>query len=84
MGTPYYQNCMISSTNCYFELSEKIIKSPSKDDGYFIQFMNDEQDAMLWYLYIDKKGNHSVAFTKWILDSYYPYGITLEKKWKML
>jgi len=79
MGSPYYQNHMISCTNCYFELSEKIVKSPGSDGGYFIRFMNDEQDAVLWYLYIDKDGNHSVATTRYVLDSFYLYGTAIEK-----
>jgi len=82
MGSPYYQNRMVSSTNCYFELPKEIVKSTGEDGGHFIRFMNDEQDAMLWYLYIDQKGNHSVATTKWVLDSNYPLGISLEKKLK--
>lgn len=79
MGSPCYQDRMISNTNCYFELSEKIVKSPGSDGGHFIRFMNDEQDAMLWYLYIDKEGNHSVATTRYVLDSFYLYGTAIEK-----
>ncbi|MBT3385178.1 MAG: hypothetical protein HN778_16890 [Prolixibacteraceae bacterium] len=79
MGSPLYQNHMISSTNCYFELPEKITKSPGNDGGYFIRFMNDEQDAMLWYLYIDKEGNHSVATSRYVIDYNYFSGPSLEK-----
>jgi hypothetical protein len=78
--SPFYQNCIISSTDCYFDLSDKVIAYPGNESGYFIRFMNDGQSVMHWYLYIDKENKHKVAACKWKLDSNLPFGISLERK----
>lgn len=78
--SPYHQNCMISATDCYFELSDKIVEIPGNQSGYLIRFMNDSQNVMHWYLYIDEESNDRVAATNWMLDSEYPKGKSLESK----
>ncbi|MDT8401319.1 MAG: hypothetical protein RQ743_06470 [Bacteroidales bacterium] len=78
--SPYHQNCMISVTDCYFELSDQIVEIPGGQSGYLIRFMNDSQGVMHWYLYIDEENNHRVAATNWMLDSEYPIGKSLESK----
>ncbi|MBN1387597.1 MAG: hypothetical protein JW965_04075 [Bacteroidales bacterium] len=78
--SPYHQNCMISVTDCYFELSDQIVEIPGGQSGFFIRFMNDSQGVMHWYLYIDGENNHRVAATNWMLDSEYPIGKSLESK----
>jgi len=74
------QNNMISVTDCYFDLSDKIVKTPGENSEYFIRFMEDGQSVMHWYLYIDQVGNSWVATTNRILDSNYPKDVSLEKK----
>ncbi|MFO7852648.1 MAG: hypothetical protein ACQERS_10465 [Bacteroidota bacterium] len=78
--SPYYQNCMISATECYFELSDKIVEIPGGQSGHLIRFMNDGQDVMHWYLYIDGENTHRVVASNWMLDSEYPIGKSLESK----
>ena len=78
--SPYHQNCMISVTDCYFDLSDTIVEIPGSQSGYFIRFMNDSQNVMQWYLYIDEENNHRVAASNWMLDSEYPKGKSLESK----
>jgi len=78
--SPYHQNCMISATDCYFDLSDKIVEIPGSQSGYLIRFMNDSQNVMQWYLYIDEENNHRVVATNWMLDSEYPIGKSLESK----
>ena len=64
MGSLELQNQIPSCTACYFNLSEMIIKSPLDDDeGYFIRFLHDQQDVLLWYLYVNPKGEHCVVVT---------------------
>lgn len=78
--SPYHQNCMISATDCYFELSDKIVEIPGGQSGYLIRFMNDSQSVMQWYLYIDEENKHRVVASSWMLDSEYPIGKSLESK----
>ncbi len=52
MATPEMQEQIPSSTACYFDLSEKIVQLPIDDGGYLIRFYNDQQDVLLWYLYL--------------------------------
>jgi hypothetical protein len=78
--SPYHQNCMISATDCYFELSDKIVEIPGNQSGYLIRFMNDSQNVMQWYLYIDEESDHWVVASNWMIDSEYPKGKSLESK----
>jgi hypothetical protein len=62
MGLEDLQGQIPSCTACYFDLSTEIIPSPlSNDDGYLIRFLNDQQDVLLWYLYIRPNGEHAVV-----------------------
>ena len=68
MTTPYLQSQIPSCTCCYFDLPQRIIKSPFGDDGYFIRFLNDQQCVLLWYLYLKPNGDHCVVVSPVFLD----------------
>jgi hypothetical protein len=62
MSSEDLQSQIPSCTACYFDLSSDITPSPlSNDDGYLIRFLNDQQDVLLWYLYIRPNGEHGVV-----------------------
>lgn len=60
LGSPTLPDQIPSSTACYFDLPEQIAKYPS-GDGYFVRFLNDQQDVLLWYLYLLPNGEHGVV-----------------------
>ncbi len=60
MGAPGLQNRIPSCTACYFDLPERVVPAPSGAPGYLVRFMNDQQDVLLWYLYLDAQGNQAV------------------------
>ncbi|HLE27463.1 MAG TPA: hypothetical protein VI793_05060 [Anaerolineales bacterium] len=68
MGAPYLQDRMPSCTACYFDLSERIIESSAGDGGYLIRFLNDQQDVLLWYLYLNSQGDHCVLVSPIFFD----------------
>jgi hypothetical protein len=52
-----------SCTACYFDLPEKIVHCPGTEDGYVFRFLNDQQFVLLWYLYLNPRGEHCVLVT---------------------
>jgi hypothetical protein len=68
MGSPKLQDRIPSSTACYFVLSEHIVPSPGTDGGYVIRFLNDQQDVLLWHLYVTREGDRGVLVSPYPLD----------------
>lgn len=68
MAAPGLQDRIPSCTACYFELSEKIVPCPASEQGYIIRFLNDQQDVLLWYLYLTPAGEHCVLVSPYALD----------------
>lgn len=69
MGRSQLRAQVPSSTACYFDLSDAIIKDPLDGPGYFIRFLNDQQDVLLWYLYVTPDGQDSVFVSPIPLDA---------------
>jgi hypothetical protein len=61
MRTPHLQNQIPSCTGCYFDLSDRLITCPNKEDGYLIRFLNDQQTVLMWYLYINQQNDCGVV-----------------------
>lgn len=76
MGETYLQDRVPSCTACYFDLPDRIIASPFNDGGYLIRFLDDQQWCLLWYLYLDQDGSHSVLVSDFAfdVDDYSDYG----------
>jgi hypothetical protein len=51
-GSFELQDRIPSCTACYFDLPEKVIKSPFREGDYIIRFLNDQQVCVCWYLYL--------------------------------
>ena len=63
MSAPELQDQIPSCTACYFKLSEDIMPCPGSDGGYIVRFYNDQQDVLLWYLYLTPHGAQYVLVT---------------------
>lgn len=67
MASPTLHDEIPSCTACYFDLPDKIVKSPV-GDGYILRFLNDQQDVLLWYLYLTPDGDHFVFVSNIYFD----------------
>jgi hypothetical protein len=61
MSNIEWQDAIPSCTACYFDLAEKIVPCPLNSGGHLIRFLNDQQDVLLWYLYLKPTGEHCVV-----------------------
>lgn len=68
MSNPQMRNSIPSCTACYFDLSENFIPAPIEEGGYFLRFMNDQQDVLLWYLYFAPSGEHCILVSNIYFD----------------
>jgi hypothetical protein len=68
MGSPELQNRIPSCTACYFSLSNDIIPCPGSEQGYIVRFLNDQQEVLLWYLYLAPTGEQRVLVSPFMLD----------------
>ncbi len=60
MASPELQDHIPSCTACYFQLSERIQPCPESEGGYIVCFLHDQQDVLLWYLYLTPEGEQCV------------------------
>jgi len=68
MGSPELQDRIPSCTACTFDLSAHIVPCIGETSGYIIRFLRDQQDVLLWYLYLTPQGE------QWVLVSPYEFG----------
>jgi hypothetical protein len=68
MASPELQDRIPSCTACDFRLSETIVPCPASEDGYIIRFLNDQQDVLLWYLYLTPTGEQCVLVSPFALE----------------
>ena len=60
MGSPELQDRIPSCTACTFDLSAHIVPCIGDTPGYIIRFLRDQQDVLLWYLYLTPQGEECV------------------------
>lgn len=68
MGSPALQHRIPSCTACEFQEVETIVPHPRIDNAYLIRFLNDQQDVLLWYLYLTPGGDHCVLVSPLFLE----------------
>lgn len=68
MGNEALRESIPSCTACYFDLSDKFIPAPIEEGGYFLRFLNDQQNILLWYLYLAPSGEHCVVVSNIYFD----------------
>jgi hypothetical protein len=49
-----------SCTDCFFELSQKLVPCPGWEEGFILRFLNAAQGQIAWYLYLTSQGEHCV------------------------
>ncbi len=57
-----------SCTACEFALPTRIVPSLGADGGYLISFLHDQQDVLLWYLYLTPAGEQRVVVSPYDYD----------------
>ena len=60
MGSSDLQDRIPSCTACTFDLSAHIVPCIGDTSGYIIRFLRDQQDVLLWYLYLSPHGEECV------------------------
>jgi hypothetical protein len=68
MNSPELMDRIPSCTDCYFELSEKLVPCPGREEDYIIRFLNAAQGQIAWYLYLTAQGEHCVLVGYPLLD----------------
>ena len=81
MGSSELQNRIPSCTACYFSLSDDIIPCPGSEQGYIVRFLNDQQEVLLWYLYLTPAGEQRVLVTPYSLEEIAQRG-PLSEEWR--
>ncbi|HZM26871.1 MAG TPA: hypothetical protein VFB89_05915 [Gemmatimonadales bacterium] len=61
MRRPDLTGAIPTCTSCHWNLVESAIPSPLDDGARLLGFMNDQQDVLLWYLYLEPDGGHRVV-----------------------
>ncbi len=61
MSRPDLIGAIPTCTSCYWNVAESPIPSPLDDGARLLRFMNDQQDVLLWYLYLEPDGGHRVV-----------------------
>lgn len=68
MNSPELMDRIPSCTDCYFELSEKLVPCPGREEDSILRFLNDSQGQIAWYLYLTAQGKHCVLAGYPLLD----------------
>lgn len=68
MTNPALQDRIPSCTACEFALPQRVARSVAGDGGYLISFLHDQQDVLLWYLYLTPSGEQRVVVSPYDYD----------------
>ncbi len=71
MSSPELQDRIPSCTACYFSLSQLAFCPGSKEAGYVLRFLHDQQDCGIWHLYLTPHGDECVLASGTYLDLVY-------------
>ena len=80
MSSPELQDRIPSCTACYFTLADDITPCPASEGGYIVRFYNDQQDVLLWYLYLTPQGAQYVLVTPIELEEMAADSLTDEER----
>ncbi|HEY7417428.1 MAG TPA: hypothetical protein VH593_19750 [Ktedonobacteraceae bacterium] len=83
MSSPALQDRIPSCTACYFDLSQLAFCPGDKEEGYVLRFLHDQQDCVIWHLYLSTHGDECVLASGTYLDQVYTnqdeFGVTEEE-----
>jgi hypothetical protein len=71
MSSPELQDRTPSCTDCHFNLSQLAFCPGNKEEGYVLRFLHDQQDCLIWHLYLSTGGNECVLASHTYLDLVY-------------
>lgn len=61
MAAPELHTRIPEYTGCWFNLYDaQLDPCPGSQDGFVVRFLNDQQDCILWYLYLTRQGTEAV------------------------
>jgi hypothetical protein len=61
MAAPDLYTRIPDYAGCYFHLDEaQLDPCPDSEGGFVVRFLNDQQDCILWYLYVTRQGTEAV------------------------
>jgi hypothetical protein len=61
MAKPELLDCIPEYAGCWFSLyGAQLVPCPGSEDGFVVRFLNDQQDCVLWYLYLSQHGAEAV------------------------
>lgn len=61
MAAPDLYTRIPEYAGCWFNLFEaQLDPYPGSEDGFVVRFLNDQQDCILWYLYVTRQGDEVV------------------------
>jgi hypothetical protein len=61
LSHPELTGAIPTCTLCYWNVADDPVPSPLADGARLLGFMNDQQDVLLWYLYLMPDGGHRVV-----------------------
>jgi hypothetical protein len=68
MAAPELQDRIPSCTACEFDVPDAIVSAPGSERGFVVRFLNDQQDVLLWYLYLAPGGEERVLCSPYDLE----------------
>ena len=68
MSSPALQDRIPSCTACFFTLSELAFCPGDRQEGYVLRFLHDQQDCIIWHLYLSVHGVECVLASGTYLD----------------
>jgi hypothetical protein len=68
MSSSALQDRIPSCTACYFQFSRLAPCPGDKEGGYVLRFLHDQQDCIIWHLYLSPKGDAYVLASYTYLD----------------
>ena len=72
------QKSIPSCTACYYSLSDEFFELPGYPGCKLMRFLNDQQDILLWYLYIDSGGDHCVIVSQYFIEEIHDEDVDID------
>lgn len=69
MSSPALRARIPSCTDCHFTLSRLAPCPGDREKGYVLRFLHDQQDCLIWHLYLSPEGKECVLASGTYLDS---------------
>ncbi len=68
MSSQVLMDAIPSCTGCDFDLAPRPVPSPVEPEAQLVRFLRDQQDAVIWYLYLRPGVEPFVIASPWLLE----------------